>query len=139
MERERALEAAAGLPIAELVADVEPGGLGPALPAIGRMKNTGHAGRSLIQVADDPAFSSVQKVDQVRRPQLRRDLLPLPVRAAIASGEQRDPASADHKALDTVRAEPDLPRSGPFPGQLALPGVPTVGGPEKHRWARQRQ
>src|SRR5260370_40240753 len=139
MEREGSRGAAAALPIADLLADVEPGGLRPVLPAIGRMKNTGHAGRSLIQVADDPAFSRVQKVDQVRRPQLRRDLLPLPVRAAIASGEQRDPASADHKALDTVRAEPDLPRPGPFPAQLALPGVPADGAPEKHRWARQRQ
>src|SRR5712691_3829762 len=139
MEDERSLEAAAFLPIAEGLPDVEPGGLRPVLPAIGRMKNIGDAGRGFVQVADDPAFSSVQKVDQVRRPQLRGDLLPLPVRASVAAGEQRDAASADHKALDTVSAESDLFGSGPVPGQLALPGVPAVGGPEKHRWAPQRQ
>src|SRR5260221_14043860 len=117
MEYERSLEAAAALPIAEDLADVEPGGLHPVLPAIGRLKNTGEAGRGFVQVADDPAFSSVQKVDQVRRRQLRGDLLALPVRASVAGGEQRDSASSDHQALDTVRAEPDLCGSWPFPGQ----------------------
>src|SRR5260370_16069712 len=139
MEYERSLEAAAFLPIAEGLPDVEPSGLRPVLPAIGRMKNTGDAGRGFVQVADDPAFSSVQKVDQVRRPQLRGDLLPLPVRASVAGGEQRDSASSDHYALDTVRAEPDLCWSWPFPSQLALPGAPAVGGPEKDCWAPQRQ
>src|SRR5260370_22602802 len=108
MEDERSLEAAAALPIAEDLADVEPGGLRPMLTAVGRMEHAGEARRRFIQVADDPAFSSVQKVDQVRRPQLRGDLLPLPVRASVGGGEQRDPASPDHHALDTVTAEPDL-------------------------------
>src|SRR5713101_9857493 len=135
MEHERCREAAAPLAITEDLADVEPGGLHPVLTAIGRVEDAGEARRRFIQVADDPTFPSVKKVGQVRRPQLRWDLLPLPVSASVAGGEQRDAASPDHQPLDTVRAEPDLRGSGPVPRQLVLPGVPAVGGPEEHRWA----
>src|SRR2546427_12943390 len=99
------------------------------LAAIGRMEHSGKSRRSFTEVGDNPALSSVEKIEQGDLARLRREAHPLPARATVGRPEEGDPSSADNQALLSVGAETHLLVSRPVPGVPALPAVPAVPSP----------